>query len=301
MPDLMSQSKKLTVAGACIALAFVLNQVSLFRMPMGGSITPFSMLFIVLAGYWLGPVYGILAGVSKGLLDTITGAHVVAPFQYVLDYLFAFGLLGLSGFFRKWPFGLHIGYIVGVLGRYLMVFLSGYLFFYMFAPVGQHAAIYSAVYNITYIGPEMVVTLVVISLPSMKHAIDVVTKTVVTHDDYVIMTKNRGGSISPKARLVTGAIMGALGGLAFVLMAHITRLESFSIMQYTTGAGLFAEAPTRIARMIERNTGQIIALRSTGVLFLALGVGLLFSVFIERPSGPHSPSYPQQSEENGHQ
>ena len=277
---MMSHSKKLTVAGTCIALAFLLNQVSLYRMPMGGSVTPFSMLFIVLAGYWLGPVYGVLAGVSKGLLDTATGAYVVAPFQYVLDYLLAFGALGLAGFFRKWRFGLQVGYVVGVLGRFVFVFLSGFLFFYMFAPEGQHAAVYSVIYNMTYIVPEMVVTLVIISLPSMKHAIDVVTKSVVTADDYAIMTNRRGGSISAKARLITGAVIGALGGLAFVLSSYITRLESLAIMQYTTGAQLFREAPTRLYRVIERNSPQIIGLQTVGVLFLALGAALLFSVLL---------------------
>ena len=172
----MSKTKMLAVGSVCVALAFVLNQLTLFRMPMGGSITPFSMLFIVLAGYWLGPLYGILSGVALGLLDTATGAYVVHPLQYLLDYILGFGALGLSGFFRKMKFGLIIGCIVGVMGRFLMVFLSGYFFFYMWAPEGMSPAFNSFLYNITYIGPELVATLIVISIPAVKSAIDRVTK-----------------------------------------------------------------------------------------------------------------------------
>ena len=173
----MSKSKLLAIASICVALAFVLNQLSLYRMPMGGSVTPFSMLFIVLAGYWLGPLYGILSGVALGLLDTITGATVVHPLQYLLDYILGFGALGLSGFFRKMKFGLQIGCFVGVMGRFVMVFLSGYFFFYMWAPEGMSPALNSFLYNITYIGPELAATLVVISIPVVKNAIDRVTKT----------------------------------------------------------------------------------------------------------------------------
>lgn len=282
MSKTMSLPKKLAICAMCIALAFLLNQVSLFRMPLGGSITPFSMLLIVLAGYWLGPIYGILAGMAMGLLNTATGAVIYAPHQYILDYILAPGALGLSGFFRKQKYGLHIGYIVGVLGRFLMVFLSGYLVFYIYAPEGQHRAIYSALYNITYIGPEMIVTLIIISLPAMRHAIDVVTKSVVPHDDYVLMTRYNKSSADPRARLVTGTIIGIFGGLAFVLSSYISRLEAFAITHYTTGYELFVEAPTRIPRMIERNTGHIVGLQTAGILLLAIGIALVFSVMLPK-------------------
>jgi len=283
MYDAMSGTKKLTVAAACIALAFMLNQVSLFRMPQGGSITPASMLFIVLAGYWLGPIYGIIAGVSKGLLDTITGATVLHPVQYLLDYPLAFGMLGLAGLFRKMNFGLQIGYIVGVLGRLLMVFISGVVFWIDIANLGLASGMAaSIIYNMTYIVPEMIVTLVIISLPSMRHAIDTVTKGIVPPEDYTAITRRSFGSVSVNARLVTGIVMGALGGLSFVLVSYITRLENFSIMQYVTGATLFQDAPTRLYRMVERNTGHITGLQVVGVLFIAIGVGLVFSVLTRK-------------------
>ena len=282
MYESTSVSKKMAVCAACIALAFILNQITLFRMPQGGSITPASMLFAALAGYWLGPVYGIIAGVSKGLLDTMTGAFVVHPIQYLLDYPMAFGMLGLSGFFRKMNFGLQIGYIVGVLGRLLMVFISGLVFFSDITGMGLAASVtFSFVYNITYIGPELAVSLVIISLPSVRHAIDAITKSIAPQSDYIIMMKNKG-SVSTTARLITGGVISAFGGLAFVLVSHISRLENLSIIHYTTGAVLFTDEPARIARMIERNTGQLASLQTVGVIFLALGITLIFSTLLER-------------------
>lgn len=282
----MSRAKMLTVGAMCIALAFALNQVSIFRMPMGGSVTPASMLFIALAGYWLGPVYGIISGVAMGLLDlaTATGAFVYHPMAYVLDYILAFGALGLSGFFRKRKYGLQIGYIAGVLGRFSMVFLSGLLFFYMYAPEGQHAIIYSAVYNATYIVPEMVVSLILISLPTMKHAIDIVTKSIVPPAVYAQMAAANKGSVSVNARIVTGAVTGALGGIAFVLAGYIQRLENLTILQLTTNAVPFLEEPRadRLYRLIGRNTEHLFALNTVGVIFLAIGIALLISTLAKR-------------------
>ena len=267
-----SRAKSLAYCAVCIALAFMLNQVSLFRMPQGGSITPASMLFIALAGYWLGPIYGIMAGISKGLLDTMTGAVILHPIQYVLDYLLGFGMLGLAGFFRKMNYGLQIGYIAGVLGRYIMVSTSGAVFWGDIAQIGMAEAwSFSLVYNIAYIGPEAAVTLMLIGLPAVRYAINHITKNI---DPEMAITH---GSMSQTARLVTGGAVGTLGGLAFVLASYIIRMEHFAITQYVTGVQLLNEETTRVARLIERNSGQITALYSVGVLFLAIGITLIIS------------------------
>jgi len=172
MSSQMSKTKMLIIGAICVALAFVLNQISP-SMPQGGSITPASMLFIVLAGYWLGPAHGILAGIVMGLLDTIVPpVWFVHPVQYMLDYLLGFGALGLAGFFRNMKYGLQIGYIVGVLGRFVCVFFAGVVFWGQYAPEGQSPWLYSFIYNISYIGPEMVLTLIIISVPVVKHTID---------------------------------------------------------------------------------------------------------------------------------
>ena len=318
MSQNMTKSKQLAICAMCIALAFLLNQVSLFRMPQGGSITPASMLFIVLAGYWLGPAYGFVAGVAMGLLNTATGFIMIHPVQYVLDYLLAPGMLGLGGLFRRQKFGLYIGYVAGVFGRFIMVFLSGWIFFgiltganFVWTDISLAevwpALTFSVVYNITYIGPEMVATLVLISLPAMKHAIDVVTKSIVPPDEYMEMTRHKG-SVSARARFITGAVMGGMGGMAFVLASYITRLENLAVSRFNTYIqlgyvmrwcdnamayidvlvpsalifGTLDQRLSRLYRMLDRNTGQIAALQVVGVLFVTIGITLLVSVFMPK-------------------
>ena len=271
-----SKAKTLAYCAVCIALAFMLNQVSLFRMPQGGSITPASMLFVVLAGYWLGPIYGIMAGVSKGILDTLTGATVLHPIQYVLDYLLGFGMLGLAGFFRKMNFGLQIGYVVGVFGRYIAVSTSGAVFWADMTQMDMAGAwAFSLLYNISYIAPEAVFTLILIGLPSVRYAINSITKSIYTVD----YPQKNWASATETARLITGGAVSAFGGFAFVVSSYISRIEDFAVMQYITNTQLIEET-TRITRLIERNTGQIFALNTFGVIFLALGLTLIFSTFV---------------------
>ena len=175
-PDTMMSKfkiRELTICAVCVALAVVLSNIKLFSMPQSGSVTPCSMFFIVLAGYWFGPAAGLMSGAAMGLLDLLMGGYVVHPAQLLLDYPLAFGLLGLSGFFRNMKHGLPIGYVVGVFGRFLMHFLSGVIFFASYAQEsGQPLMLYSAVYNGLYLLPEVVATLAVIHIPAFKKALD---------------------------------------------------------------------------------------------------------------------------------
>jgi len=57
-------TRQLVFSAMAIALAMVTSMVKLMEMPMGGSVTLLSMLFIVLIAYWYGPVAGITTGIS---------------------------------------------------------------------------------------------------------------------------------------------------------------------------------------------------------------------------------------------
>lgn len=52
----------------------------------------------------------------------------------LLDYILGFGALGLSGVFSKSKHGLVKGYIIGVIGRFICSFLSGWIFFAVYTP-----------------------------------------------------------------------------------------------------------------------------------------------------------------------
>ena len=164
--------KQIVFSAMAIALAFIMSNIKLFRMPMGGSVTLFSMFFITLIGYWYGPVAGILVGVSYGLLQLIIDPYIISLPQLLVDYPFAFGALGISGFFNRQKYGLLTGYIAGVLGRYIFAILSGVIFFGMYAPEGMSPLAYSMAYNGGYLGAEAALTIIVLLVPAVRKALE---------------------------------------------------------------------------------------------------------------------------------
>ena len=165
------KTKHLVFSAVAMALAMITSFLKLFEAPMGGSVTLFSMLFICCIGYWYGLRTGIMTGVAYGLLQLISDPYIISLPQMITDYVLAFGALGLSGIFCNKKNGLVKGYIVGVLGRYLFAFLSGLIFFGMYAEgSGMSAPVYSLAYNGSYLGCEAAITLIVLAIPAVNKA-----------------------------------------------------------------------------------------------------------------------------------
>ena len=170
-------AKQLTFSAMAIALAMVTSMLKLINMPMGGSVTLFSMLFIVLIGNWYGIGVGLTTGLAYGILQLVIDPYIISIPQMLLDYFFAFGALGLSGVFSKSKNGLIKGYLLAVFGRFVFSTLSGYIFFPTFMPeFFDNAMLYSICYNGAYIGAETIFTLVLISLPPVSKALNHVKK-----------------------------------------------------------------------------------------------------------------------------
>ncbi len=168
-------AKQIAFSGVAIALGTVTSMIKLFEFPMGGAMTLFSMLFVTLVGYWYGTRMGITAAVAYGLLQLILGPYIINPVQPIVDYILAFGALGLSGVFSKSKNGLVKGYILGVIGRYFFAFLSGVIFFSSSAAEYGFTgffgpALYSLVYNGIYIGAEAAITLVLLAIKPVRNA-----------------------------------------------------------------------------------------------------------------------------------
>lgn len=167
--------KGLAVCGVCIALAFVLSYVKLFRMPLGGSVTLCSMFFICVTGYLFGWKYSLAAGFAYGLMQLFQSQ----PESYhwisiIVDYFLAFTALGLSGFFKEKKYGICWGYIVGVTGRFICSTISGYAFYseYAYEAGWSNALLYSICYNGAYIYAEAAITMIILAIPASRHAID---------------------------------------------------------------------------------------------------------------------------------
>ena len=154
-----------------VALAGALSLVShsFFSLPQGGSIN-IGMVPIFWLALRRGSKIGIFAGAVFGVVDLAIEPFVVHPIQFVLDYPLAFACLGLAGFFQKRPVA---GVIIGVTGRFICHFVSGVIYFPMYAPEGLSPIVYSAIYNATYLIPSMIICAVIIGILQKSKTINI--------------------------------------------------------------------------------------------------------------------------------
>ncbi len=186
-----SNTKKLAVSAVMTALAVILSFVKLYELPYGGAITLFSMVPVIFVGYAYGAKWGLASGLVFGIIDCIMGASGTLAYLtdnvlfFVLcllfDYLVAFAVIGLSGVFKnkikneKTAFGL--GAAFSVFLRFLCHFVTGWIVWGEYAEdtlsvneFGQKiietfsgqalAAMYSLVYNASYMFPEIILSAV---------------------------------------------------------------------------------------------------------------------------------------------
>lgn len=168
-------ARQLAFSGIALALAFITSYIK-YEMPMGGSVTLFSMFFICYIGYLYGIRVGILTAFSYSILQFLQsgGSYFLTPFQTCCDYFFAFTALGIAGLWHAKKHGLTIGYIVACILRGLFHTIGGYLYWMDYMPESFPkvlSTIYPIVYNYSYILIEMVITLIIINLPPVKKAL----------------------------------------------------------------------------------------------------------------------------------
>ena len=175
-------TQQLVTCAAALALAYITSYIKLFKLPFGGSVTLFSMLFIVLIGYWYGAKVGILTGLVYGIFQFLQEPYVLSFFQVCCDYILAFGAMGVAGFFSKSKkYGLQKAYLAAIIARGVFHSLGGYLYWMDYMPENfpqSLAALYPIIYNYSYILLEGVLTLVVISIPAVAQGLNQIKKTV---------------------------------------------------------------------------------------------------------------------------
>ena len=152
-----------------VALATALSFIIIFQLPEGGAITLGSMVPIIWLSLRRGPKIGLFAGAVYGLVQLAVMPQIYFLPQVLLDYPLAFGCLGLAGFFQKrWAL---VGVVVAITGRFIMHLVSGALYFGSFAPAGMDPWVYSALYNGSYLLPELVISLFLILLIQKSNAL----------------------------------------------------------------------------------------------------------------------------------
>ena len=178
-------SKKLAFAGLCIASSFALSFVK-FKFIPSGSITVASLVPIMLYAYFFGPISGLLVGLIHGLLQFIESAWLFNWTTFLLDYPIAFSSIAMVGLMKKFikkelP-ALTIGVLLTYAFRFTFHVVSGLIYFNggMIETSIPHSNmfLYSFLYQISYIGPDMIIALVVIILLSTTKTISKLNKIV---------------------------------------------------------------------------------------------------------------------------
>ncbi len=152
-------TKSLTYAGICIAVAYGLSYIKFIDLPAGGSITLVSMLPIMLYSYMFGTRKGVITGLVYGVLQLMQDPQIYEPLQVLLDYPIAFASLGVAGIFKDRKFlksnkilEFVLGIILAGLMRYTAHVLSGYFVFYSWAEWSEFEALQNSpiLYSIAY-------------------------------------------------------------------------------------------------------------------------------------------------------
>lgn len=152
--------RMLTMGAMCMALSSVLSLITLFSMHNGGSVTPASMLPLMLFAYVYGPVPGIAVGALYGVLQYLLGGYFLSVPQVLLDYPVAYAAMGLAGLFWRWQrqrAGLACGILLASVVRYVVATLAGVLFWSDLTGGAWPAIVYSLGYNASYMLPECVI------------------------------------------------------------------------------------------------------------------------------------------------
>lgn len=161
----------LLVEGALmIAISAILNIIK-FSGPWaaGGSIS-LEMVPLIVFALRHGFKWGIFAGFIYGIINFVMAPFFLNPIQFMLDYGLAYLLVGFAGliivkeedsrtvmFFKAgWAT------IISVVLTFLSHYVSGIVYYGADAPAGQPVSLYSLIYNGSYMGPSMILDLIVI-------------------------------------------------------------------------------------------------------------------------------------------
>ena len=156
--------KAITRIAILSALSVALSYVRIYQLPQGGNVS-LSMVPILLAYVYLDKTSAILTAIISGILQYIPDPYFINLLQWLLDYPLAWGALALPVILpEKLNKTLKIifGGIIGGIGRFAFHFLSGILFFAMFAPKDVNPAIYYAIYNLSYIIPSIAISIIIL-------------------------------------------------------------------------------------------------------------------------------------------
>jgi thiamine transporter len=172
-------TQMITLVGLSIALATVLQFVTILKLPQGGSVTAGSMVPIILISIFYGPEVGFLTGFLFGIINFIVSPFALHPVQVLFDYPLPFMAIGIVGYFRTRNIkGILVGVVLAMLARFACHFISGVVFFGSYAPKGTPVYLYSLLYNGSYMGIETIISCIIIAILPLKRLTKMVRKNI---------------------------------------------------------------------------------------------------------------------------
>ena len=153
-----------------VAAAQLLSYLRLWRMPWGGSVV-LAMVPIVLYAIRWGFARGLFAGFVFGILQfTLDGGFAIGWQSIIGDYLLAYTAVGFAGLCRGKKGAVFTGTLLGGGVRFLVHFVVGatvwaaYMPEEFFGMTMTSPWLYSLLYNLAYMIPNIAVTLLVFAV-----------------------------------------------------------------------------------------------------------------------------------------
>ena len=164
-------TKRQTIRMLCegalmVALALVLGLLKPFELPQGGSISLEMLpLFIFIARWGTGS--GLICCFAFGILQVfVQGAVSYGWVSIILDYIVAFGVMGLGGVAKG---KIYLSSVLAALARFIVHFISGITVYRILMPTElfnttfTNPYLYSLAYNGSYVVIDLILCLAVIS------------------------------------------------------------------------------------------------------------------------------------------
>ena len=132
--------KKLVLTALFAAITCIFTMIHLFPSPLGGYIH-IGDCFVLLSGFYLGPIYGACAaGIGSCLADLFAGYPIYAIATFIIKFLMALvaALIFKKTSGMKFPI---VGKIIGGLVAELIMIVGYYLFSAVFLGAGFAAGL----------------------------------------------------------------------------------------------------------------------------------------------------------------
>ena len=168
-----SSIRVIVEGGICIALAIALSYL---KIPIGlefggfGGSIDLVMIPLIIFAMRSNVGWGMAAGLIFGTLKFFLGGSAVDWISIIFDYSVAYAMVGLAGLFHNNFKLLPLAALVGCLGRFVVHFISGVTVYAEYLPDAfmgvekPSVALYSLLYNGTYMLPNTILAVVICAL-----------------------------------------------------------------------------------------------------------------------------------------